>query len=543
MLGLELDTQTITERLKGLIEGAETGVERGEVAKMLRELACMGHEPLIEAAQGLLKEEGLWLHLELESGLKRVCSGRGLEQSSSSERFMVVEEEHLLSQLRELMRSLALDRPMKVLGELAQLREELWSGAIMSWLERVEAGLPRGGLKRERGLLLECSDQLGHLLEYDPFRFGDEGINILAERLQRMEHGGGELTVILPSESDDAGWEALRGSGLLSDLRGVARLVLDGYGSLSLLESEGAQGLEVVKELDLLILTDDELARLGESPLLEQVRAGVSTRPARGPLCEALKERLEGASGEVIGVAERCCSAIERRVGEVVFRERVIPSGSFWMTYDGDREAEWVKVGAHFMMETQVTQALYEAVIGKNPSHFKGTQRPVEKVSWEDGVKFANGLSQKLGLTPAYEGSDNEARFNEGVNGFRLPFDAEWEFAARGGQGFKYAGSDNLSEVGWYWDNSGDSTHDVAQLKPNGYGLYDMSGNVWEWCVDDYNNPGQYRPGAGERVFRGGGWNFSAYYCTVADRFGNSPVDRRYDLGLRLSRSLDPLDP
>ena len=190
------------------------------------------------------------------------------------------------------------------------------------------------------------------------------------------------------------------------------------------------------------------------------------------------------------------------------------------------------------MMETQVTQELYRAVTGKSPSRFSGENLPVEQVSWEQGVAFCNALSKKLGLNPAYRGTDNDCQLIEGANGFRLPFEAEWEFAAKGGQRFKYVGSDNLDEVGWYRGNSGRKTHSVGQLKANGYGLYDMSGNVWEWCADDYSNPGQHRPGASRRAYRGGSWLFSAVGCGVSDRRHYSPGNRSYDLGLRLSRSL-----
>jgi formylglycine-generating enzyme required for sulfatase activity len=176
--------------------------------------------------------------------------------------------------------------------------------------------------------------------------------------------------------------------------------------------------------------------------------------------------------------------------------------------------------------------------MGANPSHFKGPQKPVEQVSWEDSVKFANALSRKLGLTPAYSGDDNNARVVEEANGFRLPLEAEWAFAARGGESFEFAGSDHLDKVGWYRDNSGSSTHDVAQLKPNAYGLYDMSGNVWEWCSDDYKNSGQHRPGVAQRVKRGGCWDDGAVVCAVTFRISNTPDFRVDDLGLRLSRSV-----
>ena len=188
--------------------------------------------------------------------------------------------------------------------------------------------------------------------------------------------------------------------------------------------------------------------------------------------------------------------------------------------------------------QTQVTQALWRAVTGKSPSNFKGDQRPVEKVSWEDCISFCNQLSEKLGLRPAYRGHGNNCELIAGANGLRLPLEAEWEYAPRGGQKFEYAGSDNLDEVGWYDGNAGKETHPVAQKRANGYHLYDMSGNVWEWCADDYKNPGTHRSGAGQRVLRGGCWNHGAGLCHVAGRLRLAPDNRYNSLGLRLSRSV-----
>ena len=220
---------------------------------------------------------------------------------------------------------------------------------------------------------------------------------------------------------------------------------------------------------------------------------------------------------------------IESNVEGVTFYERILPAPSGGEPF--------------VIMETQVTQALYQAVMGKNPSEFVGSQRPVETVSWVDGIAFCNALSTKLGLTPAYKGSDNHCELINGANGFRLPFELEWEFAAKGGQDFIYAGSNDLNEVGWYaeWDGgnvANGQTQPVAQLKPNAYGLFDMSGNVEEWCADDYYKPGGHHQGAVERTFRGGGWNFIADYCEVSIRDGDSPSYRNGDLGLRLSRSI-----
>lgn len=160
------------------------------------------------------------------------------------------------------------------------------------------------------------------------------------------------------------------------------------------------------------------------------------------------------------------------------------------------------------MLRTEVTQPLYESVMGVNPSEFKGNDNPVECVSWYDAVYFCNKLSVMHGLTPVYavdsesdvskwgyepnSSTDKDHKFNSIVtqnidaDGYRLPTLDERIYAAKGGQNYIYAGSDIIDEVAWYKDNSGNTTHPVAQKKPNGYGLYDMSGNVYEWVWDAY---------------------------------------------------------
>ena len=194
------------------------------------------------------------------------------------------------------------------------------------------------------------------------------------------------------------------------------------------------------------------------------------------------------------------------------------------------------------MMETEVTQELYLAVMGENPSIFNGIrngtdygvdlQRPVENVSWEDGIRFASALSLAMGLQPAYDGDDNDAGLIEGANGFRYPLEAEWEWAARCGEDYEYPGSNDVHAVGWCLDYA---THPVGQKQANACGLRDMVGNLWEWVADDYNNPGQYHPGADERVRRGGSW---VMLCNLTARFRSPPDFSNGDDGLRLLRPL-----
>ena len=186
-----------------------------------------------------------------------------------------------------------------------------------------------------------------------------------------------------------------------------------------------------------------------------------------------------------------------------------------------------VTLSDYFIGETQVTQALWQAVMGRNPSVFKGANRPVENVGWDDSQKFISKLNKLTGKR------------------FRLPTEAEWEFAARGGKkskGYKYSGSNNIDEVAWYWENSDGGTKDVKTKSANELGLYDMSGNVWEWCndwYDDYPSSPQTNPqglsSGSYRVSRGGSWISIATYCRAAYRYDCTPADSYSGLGLRLA--------
>ncbi|MGM9808087.1 MAG: formylglycine-generating enzyme family protein [Candidatus Onthomorpha sp.] len=224
----------------------------------------------------------------------------------------------------------------------------------------------------------------------------------------------------------------------------------------------------------------------------------------------------------------------------VEFKMIKVEGGTFSMgatseqtNYDDDEKpVHSVTLSDYYIGETEVTQELWVAVMGSNPSVFKGdNQRPVEKVSWDDCQEFIKELNRLTGKE------------------FRLPTEAEWEYAARGGKyskdyAYQYSGSNDADEVAWYHGNSGDETHPVKTKKANELGLYDMSGNVSEWC-NDWSNKNYYRnspqtnptgPSEGEnRVVRGGCWYNSVRYVRVSYRFRYAPGYRGYNSGLRLA--------
>ena len=219
----------------------------------------------------------------------------------------------------------------------------------------------------------------------------------------------------------------------------------------------------------------------------------------------------------------------------VAFKMVKVAGGTFQMgatseqgndVNDDEYPVHSVTLSDYYIGETEVTQELWEAVMGSNPSYFTGdNRRPVENVSWNDCQEFIEKLNRLTGKN------------------FRLPTEAEWEYAARGGnksRGYKYSGSNNPDAVAWYYYNSGYETHPVAQKQSNESGLYDMSGNVYEWCSDwygDYSRNSQTNPrGAstgGNRVLRGGGWSGDA--MRVSFRLSGAPGVRDDDYGLRLA--------
>ena len=212
-----------------------------------------------------------------------------------------------------------------------------------------------------------------------------------------------------------------------------------------------------------------------------------------------------------------------------------VEAGTFTMGSTAEKKDPWdnekpthrvTLTNDYYIGKYEVTQALWKAVMGNNPSNFKGDNLPVEKVNWKHCQKFLSKLNRITGKT------------------FRLPTEAEWEYAARGGnksRGYQYSGSNNLLDVAWFTDNSGRKTHAVGTKQANELGIYDMSGNVCEWCQDwygRYNSSSQVNPtganSGSNRVFRGGCWSGIANGCRSSHRGLDSPGFRDYYLGLRL---------
>ena len=285
----------------------------------------------------------------------------------------------------------------------------------------------------------------------------------------------------------------------------------------------------------------------GGTPVVEKEEANAGKLVPAAPKKSSNKWKwlltIAVAIAVITGVAVNKCSddskqsankeAILNRLVENMVR---VEGGTFIMgataeqgsdAIDNEKPTHQVTLSTFYIGKYEVTQAEWQAVMGTNPSDFKGDNLPVECVSWDDCQEFIRKLNELTGKQ------------------FRLPTEAEWEYAARGGNksgGYKYAGGNDVDNVAWYVDNSGGKTHPVGTKRGNELGLYDMSGNVWEWCQDwfgYYGSASQTNPqgrGSGDdRVLRGGSWDDDARYCRLSYRNGRDPGQELRYRGLRLA--------
>ena len=212
-----------------------------------------------------------------------------------------------------------------------------------------------------------------------------------------------------------------------------------------------------------------------------------------------------------------------------------IPGGEIELRDDRIKHKWMAEINPFLLSKYPVTQALYFAITKKTPSTFVGDQRPVENVSWKEAITFCNLLSQKAGLQTCYylsNGNENII-FDTKANGYRLPTEAEWEYACKAGTKQNRYG--DIDKIAWYKGNSEGMTHEVGMKEPNAWGLYDMLGNVWEWCTDIYDEQvyGSYR------IIRGGGWSDVERSCLATNRRRSHPTAFKIDdLGFRIARNL-----
>ena len=258
---------------------------------------------------------------------------------------------------------------------------------------------------------------------------------------------------------------------------------------------------------------------------LEQERA----ERERIAQAQAERERQEQEAREQAAKEAERTRILQNLINKMVY----VAGGTFVMgdkssdAYDSEKPTHKVTLSSFSIGRYEVTQEEWHVVMGSNPSNFKGANRPVENVSWDDCQEFICKLNAMTGKR------------------FRLPTEAEWEYAARGGNKtnrYKYSGSNDSNSVAWYNLNSGCETHEVGSRQPNELGLYDMSGNVWEWCLDwygNYSSSAQTNPigqsSGSIRVIRGGGWNCDSLGCRVSYRNYTRPSNHGLNLGLRLA--------
>ncbi len=336
-----------------------------------------------------------------------------------------------------------------------------------------------------------------------------------------------------------------------------------------------ANAIEMLKELDRLESSGQTTVQ-GDGGFIQQIIQEKIKDP--GLIPPFIPERSIGSGFNLSSIQEGSTDSVpdsipvlspELRSEQLTGNDMIlVEGGSFMMGSNTggpeEKPEHSVTVSSFRIGKVQVTQALWREIMGNNPSHFKCDNKPVEGVNWYNAVEFCNRLSRIEGLNECYREVEREKTgligslfgqktkvilcdFN--ANGYRLPTEAEWEYAARGGNnslGYNYSGSEYLDEVGWYTINSTSETQEVGKKQPNELGIYDMSGNVWEWCWDWYSRSyyssssrtDPRGPEAGSsRVLRGGSWFNNAEYCRVSTRRRDDPDNSHVSYGFRLVRS------
>jgi formylglycine-generating enzyme required for sulfatase activity len=282
------------------------------------------------------------------------------------------------------------------------------------------------------------------------------------------------------------------------------------------------------------------------------------------PLVDSLIQTISGrGSGDNTGTGTNTTNrnaAAQTPAGMVLVEGDTFQMGTASGGDDDERPVHMVNIKSFYMSKYQVTQREWREIMDTTVRQQRdianrswslpgeGNNYPMYYVRWYEAVEYCNKLSIKEGLTPVYRGSGDNIICDWNANGYRLPTEAEWEFAAKGGNGspgnYTYSGSNSVDAVAWYDGNSEGTAQSVGTKAANSLGIYDMSGNVWEWCWDWYGNyssgsqtdPRGPSSGA-KRVVRGGGWNHWAAHCRSAQRNCIIPPDRYSDVGFRLVRN------
>jgi formylglycine-generating enzyme required for sulfatase activity len=491
-----------TTTLRKLLGTPET---RRETLSVLCELAALGDEGLQEACAQLAQTERDTL---TRAALRGVASGEG-EGEARALTMRVEEALEFVEQLEALLTDMELSLPLRrdLSGPERLRRERLIKGG-RGWARRAQ----RKRDDRVLAILAEGSKRLGELVLTSPERWFDEGVGLL-----------------------------------LGDLSGLA----------------GAVRVDVER------LAVEEVVSASRYPgLLGALWRGVEGREARWG-DQVCRQRLEGrVSAEAlevaVAVARRVGLSETRRVAGMEFEMVWCPAGEFWMGSEegvgrhDEHPRHRVKISQPFLMgQTQVTQALWEKVMGgvwRSPLGGDPLPRqPVVMINWYDAVRFCNALSGLDNLQPVYgigTGDRPSVSLDPTANGYRLPTEAEWEYAAKAGTELEYAGSDTLDAVAWHNGNSSGQTHPVGEKQANAWGLYDMTGNVWEWCADQWTgSDGQTdnysdrdrRQGVSQttaRMRRGGGWCSDADTSRIAYRGSDSAYQRSFALGMRVVAKL-----